>query len=137
MTLRIDSLENAGVRPEHAAKLVLRQTLAAGPVGERVPAHELHARAVPVLIHDRWYRALHPHHRFVHACLVVAHGSSASRRRDVRNLVTTAPRTPGDAASVVIDSKRWGVTFVIRRAIELAESAVPGALTPEFLIVES
>lgn len=115
--------------PTH--ELDLHRTLAPGPFGELVPLDELHARAVPVRIHDRWYRSLHPDHRFLHACLHVALGSPVPRLHSLRELIAAAPRTPAGAAAAAAAAERWGIAVVARRALSLADITFPGSFTPE------
>ena len=114
-------------------ELDLHRTLIPGPFGERVPLDELHTRAVAVRIHNRWYRTLHPEHRFLHACLHVVLGSPEPRLHSVRDLVTLAPRTPSSAKQAAALAQRWGMAIVLQRGLAIAESTFPGSLPPELL----
>ena len=111
----------------------LHRTLTPGPFGEMVALAELHAHAVPVRVHGRWYRALCPTHRFLHACLHTVLGSAEPRLHSVRDLIATAPRTPTGAADVVETAADWGVTAVVQRAARMAETTFPGGSTPELV----
>lgn len=111
----------------------LHRTLAPGPFGELIPLDTLHERAVPVRIHGRWYRALHPDHRFVHACLQSVLSSPEPRLHSVRDLVMLAPRTPSATEATIEVARSWRASAVVRRAIEHAESVFPAALSPELL----
>ena len=118
-------------QPPPMHELDLHRTLAPGPFGELIPLDELHAWAVPVRIHDRWYRSLHPDHRFLHACLHVALGSPVPRLHSLRELIAAAPRTPAGAEAAVTAAKQWGIAVVVRRAVSLADTTYPGSVTPE------
>jgi hypothetical protein len=111
----------------------LHRTLTPGPYGELVPLDELHARSVPVRVHDRWYRALHPTHRFLHHCLHVVLGSPEPRLHSLRDLVLSAPRTPAGVDEVIATAGTWGVTGVVQRAVGLGEARFPESMVPELV----
>ena len=122
-----------GDREPPTFEVDLHRTLTPGPFGELVPLAELHTHAVPVRVHGRWYRALCPTHRFLHACLHTVLGSPEPRLHSVRDLIATAPRTPTGAADVVETAADWGVTAVVQRAARMAETTFPGGSTPELV----
>jgi len=106
----------------------LHRTLTPGPYGFLVDLEELHDRAVPVRVAGRWYRALHPTHRFVHHCLHAALGSAPPRLHSLRDVLGTAPRAPAVLDDVIEVVERWGVTAPVRRALQLASpDRDPGA----------
>jgi len=105
----------------------LHRTLAPGPFGARVPLGDLHRGAIPVRIERRWYRALHPAHRFVHQCLHAVLGSPVPRLHSLRDLVLSAPRTPDEVAHTVEVARAWRVTAVVDAAVRMGEARFPGA----------
>lgn len=122
-----------GKREAPTFEVDLHRTLTPGPFGELVSLEDLHAHAVPVRVHGRWYRALWPTHRFLHACLHTVLGSPEPRLHSVRDLIATAPRTPTDAADAVAAAAEWGVIAVVQRAATMAGTTFPGGFTPELV----
>jgi len=133
VTLRSPFSGDWGAHDAPTFEVDLHRTLTPGPFGEVVPLDELHARAVPVRVHDRWYRALHPTHRFLHHCLHVVLGSPEPRLHSLRDLVLSAPRTPIGVDEALATARSWGVVAVVQRAVELAEARFPGSLVPELV----
>lgn len=105
----------------------LHRTLAPGPFGARVPLEDLHRGAIPVRIERRWYRALHPTHRFVHQCLHAVLGSPVPRLHSLRDLVLSAPRTPDEVTHTVEVARAWRVAAVVDAAVRMGEARFPGA----------
>jgi hypothetical protein len=133
VTLRSSFAGDWGERDTPTFELDLHRTLTPGPYGELVPLDELHDRAVPVRVHERWYRALHPTHRFLHHCLHVVLGSAEPRLHSLRDLVLSAPRSPVGVDEALVTARAWGVVAVVQRAVELADARFPGSLVPELV----
>lgn len=120
------------VGPRSDLGLVVCHTLSPTPYGELVDTDELHARSVPVLVNGRWYRALHPEHRFLHSCLNAVFADPPDLK-ELREVVMTAPRTPASAGSMMATADRWMLRPVVQRAVRLSESAFPRALPGSLL----
>lgn len=133
VTLRAPFSGEWGDRRAPTFEVDLHRTLTPGPFGEVVPLGELHHRAVPVRVHDRWYRALHPTHRFLHHCLHVVLGSPEPRLHSLRDLVLSAPRTPVGVDEVLATATTWGVLAVVQRALAMSQERFPGSLLPELV----
>ncbi len=133
VTLRKPFSGDFGGGPAPTFELDLHRTLTPGPFGERIPLSELHDRSTPVRINGRWYRSLHPEHRFLHACLHVVVGSPEPRLHSVRDVVSTAPTTPGSIERVVEAAHGWGISEVVRHALAMTDDRFPGALAPELI----
>lgn len=114
-----------------SVRIELHKALRAGAIGARIPASEVHGRTVPVRVHGTWYRALHPDHRFLHACIQALHGGNVPRVYSVRNLVLSAPRTAFGVDAVVATAVRWRMATVLRQGIEVAEATFPGAMVQD------
>lgn len=110
----------------------LRDTLASGPFGRLVDHEEFHERSVPVRIHGRWCRALHPEHRFVHACVEVALSGPDPTVQQLRDVVLAAPRAGRLMAATMEASERWGSTSAVTAAVRTVDAALPG-LSPWFV----
>lgn len=111
----------------------LHRTSVDGPFGALVPLDDLHAQAVPVRIHRRWYRTLHPTHRFVLACQRVVLCNPESGLDDLRDLVSMAPRTLSGAEDVVDVARRWHATAVVQDAVAHVENTLPMTLSQELV----
>lgn len=104
----------------------LRDTLGVGPFGALVDHEEFHRRAVPVRIHRRWCRSLHPEHRFVHACLQLEGAGDGPSTQHVRDVVLAAPRADVQMAEAMEASERWGATSSVTAAVRHVDSVLPG-----------
>lgn len=104
----------------------LRDTLGVGPFGALVDHEEFHRRAVPVRIHGRWCRTLHPEHRFVHACLQLELEEDGSSTQHVRDVVLAAPRADALMAEAMEASERWGATSTVTKAVRRVDDLLPG-----------
>lgn len=131
VTLRGPFSVHSGGPRGRTFELDLHRTLCPGPFGFRLPLPELHDAAVPVLLHGRRYRALHPEHRFLHAALHVALGSSQPRLHSLRDLVLVAPRTSAGVERVLATAARWRIEAVVRRAVAMVDDRFPSVLTEE------
>ncbi len=114
--------------PALGFELDLHRTLAPGPFGHLILLDELHDRAVPVRIAGRWYRSLHPVHRFLHQCLHVTLGSPVPRRHSVRDLELLVPRTDAEVHDVAETAGRWRVELVVERALSHVRGDAPDRL---------
>lgn len=116
---RVELLEGDGV------PVVLRSRLAAGPFGELVDHEALFERSVPIRIAGRWARALHPHDRFVWACVRLGDEREPSPTA-VRAAVLTAPWSRQGCAQALDASARWGATRTVLAAVRTAAVRLPG-----------
>lgn len=114
------------IAPDGATRVRLRDTLAVGPFGALVDHEEFHRRAVPIRIHGRWCRSLHPEHRFVHACVQVEVDEHAPSTQHVRDVVLSAPRADALMAEAMEASERWGATATVTAAVRKVDEMVPG-----------
>lgn len=113
--------------PDCAVTVVLHRCLATGPFGELVDHDELLARSVPVRIGARWYRALHPEDRFVHAALVAA--ANPDDEASLRAVAMMAPVDQVLATSVVEAAERWGAIRDVLTVVGIVERRF-GGLNP-------
>ena len=108
------------------ATVRLRDTLASGPFGALVDHEEFHLRAVPIRVHGRWCRSLHPEHRFVHACVQVEAARGATPNQLARDVVLAAPRADALMAEAMEASERWGATSTVTAAVRRVDEILPG-----------
>lgn len=122
--------------PAHPGiEIDLHRTLAAGPFGELVDPEEFHERAVPFRLGDRWALALHPDHRFVHACVRADRAGERERVAELREVVASAPRAEVFMAEVMECSARWGATTSVLAVVRHADARFPGL--PPWLVRRS
>ena len=115
------------LRPaDGGAGVRLRDTLASGPFGALVDHEEFHRRAVPIRVHGRWCRSLHPEHRFVHACVQVEAERDAPTTQLARDVVLAAPRADALMAEAMEASERWGATATVTAAVRRVDEILPG-----------
>jgi hypothetical protein len=107
----------------------LHRSLAAGPFGELVDPEEFHRRAVPFRLGTRWVHALHPEHRFVHACVRADLGSGREQLVELREVVLSAPQGAPMLAEAMECSARWGATTSVLAVVRSASEQLPGLPT--------
>ena len=115
------------LRPaDGGAAVRLRDTLASGPFGALVAHEEFHRRSVPIRVHGRWCRSLHPEHRFVHACVQVEAERDLPPTQLARDVVLAAPRADALMAEAMEASERWGATATVTAAVRRVDEILPG-----------
>lgn len=117
------------------ASVRLRDTLSTGPFGALVDHEEFHRRAIPIRVHRRWCRSLHPEHRFVHACVRVDQDGPAVSMQRLRDVVLAAPRSDALLARALEASERWGATASVTAAVRRVADELPGL--PTWLVERS
>ena len=115
------------LRPaDGGAGVRVRDTLASGPFGALVDHEEFHRRSVPIRVHGRWCRSLHPEHRFVHACVQVEAERDVPTTQLARDVVLAAPRADALMAEAMEASERWGATATVTAAVRRVDEILPG-----------
>jgi hypothetical protein len=84
---------------------------------------------VPFRIGGRWVPALHPEHRFVHACVRADRGGGREHLVELRDVVLTAPQGPPLLAEAMECSARWGATTSVLAVVRSASERLPGLPT--------
>ncbi|MGB6057688.1 MAG: hypothetical protein WBF71_05440, partial [Microthrixaceae bacterium] len=130
VTLTTTSLESGrtlalGRVGEGSVKLELYRTLASGPFGVLVDPGEFHRTAVPFRVGERWASALHPAHRFIHAC-VRFDGASRNDMGLARSVILNAPRTSALSNQMLDMAERWGATATVLSVLAELDKVLPG-----------
>ncbi len=107
------------------------RTLATGPFGVLVDPSEFHEMAVPVRCGARWFRALHPAHRFIHACLRFER-TEGTDMAVARSVVSNAPQLPMLTAQMLDTAERLGAARTVLAVVGEVSELLLGL--PEHLV---
>ncbi|MGB3412280.1 MAG: hypothetical protein WBA45_13920 [Microthrixaceae bacterium] len=115
-------LSRAGEDP---INVEIYRTLASGPFGVLVDPREFHGTAVPIRVGTSWCNALHPAHRFIHACVRF---DSASRNDMglARSLIQNSPRTSALGFEMLDMAERWGATATVLSVVAELDKLLAG-----------
>lgn len=125
----------SGLTTGEGSGIRIRDRLVPGPFGSRIPAEELRDCAEMVRISGRWYRSLHPIHRFLQCGLDLVLRERTPPLALLRDMAILAPRTPSELEETRETAERWGVGLVVAEAVRVCDRRFRSAIAPEVVEV--